>query len=588
MDPVPIDALSLHAGGAAGLAVMAALLAAPAAGGEWVRVRGPRLEVLSAVGPGPAREAAERLERLRGALQQLLPDAGSRERPLTVFLFGERERFARFVPRAHRRPDRVEGFFQTGPDRDYAVLPFAAGRSRPFEAAEHEYVHLALSGAFPAQPVWVSEGLAELLSDAVVDGDEIRLGAERPEYAALLARERPLPLRALLEVGYDSPEYLGGAQGDVLYAGSWALARWAVHWRGLGGLRAFLGAVAEGSPAAVAFAERLGSLAAADAGLLQVPFGPLFRVRASSGAEARWRSDLPSDADVQQRLGDLLLQGGRIARARSRFERALASDPGHGEARASLARLLGRQGLWSEARREMERALETTPEDPDAILGRVRLRVEEALARGEPLAEDTRQRLVADLEEVVRRAPGTEAALLLVRLRPEPYAERIALLKPLFDVRPQDIALAQTLSHLYVKNRDLGAARRVLERAHDAADEPAYRFLFDHLLSRLGGFESRTAEVRGHLVHLACPSDGSLRFTIAATDATILRLEAASTRSFLVDGEGTRGGERQLVCGAQDLPLAVRYRKPGFFDSRGNGQVVWLSLGVESPEEPRP
>jgi tetratricopeptide (TPR) repeat protein len=562
-----------------------ALLAAPAWASEWVRVRAPQLEVLSDVGPEPAREAAERLVRLRSALRQLFPAREHAERDLTLLMFGSRERFAGFVPRAHRRPDRVEGFFRGGGERDYAVLHFAAHRPHPFGAAEHEYAHLALNASLPAQPVWVAEGLAELLSDAALEGGVVRIGGGRPDHEAHLARAPLLPLRALLQIGHDSPEYLGAVDSDVLYAECWALARWVVHRAGLEGLRAFLIAVADGREPAAAFEEELGSLSSAEATLHLVPADPLLRVPATSAALLR--VDVPSEADVEQRLGDLLLQGGYAGRARVRFERALAADPDHVPSRTGLAQLLLRQGQWGEARRQLDRALAVSPDDPVVILRRVRLRVQEALSRGEPLGTETRDRLVAELEDVASRAPRLhEAALLLARLRPEPYAERIALLQPLFDQQPDRVALAQTLSHLHVKNRDLPSARRVLERAREATGEPAYRFLFDHLLARLGDFEAATQEVRGRLVKLECPSDGSLRFTVEAGAAT-LQLEAASTRSFFIRGASDDTGERQLVCGALDLPLTVRYRRVGN-DPRVVGQVLWLSLPEPSDEAPRP
>jgi thioredoxin-like negative regulator of GroEL len=560
-------------------------LAAPASAREWIRARASGIEVLGDVGPGPTLEAAERLVRLRGALRQLFPGPEDPGRDLTLLLFGSRERFAGFIPRRHRRPDLVGGFFRGGEERDYAALHFLAGGARPFEAAEHEYAHLALNASLPAQPVWVAEGLAELLSDAVVDGGELRLGGPRPDYETLLAAEPSLPLEVLLTLGHDSPEYLGEARSDVLYAQCWALARWAVRRRGLSGLRAYLDTLAMGRDPLAAFVEKLGPLPAAEAGLRHMSGGRLFHVPLLEAPGAPARLEVPSEADVEHRLGDLLLQGGHTERARSHFERALASAPGHVPSRAGLVQLLLRTADWSGARAELEGALAAAPDDPVLLLLGARLRVREALARGVPLSTRAHEQVVAELESVASRAPQLhEAALLLASLQPEPYAHRIGLLQPLFEQQPERAEIAQVLSRLHVRNRDVTSARRILRRARAVATEPAYQFLFDRLLSRLGDFESATEEVEGRLVDLACRHDGSLRFTVETPSGT-LQLAAPSTRSFFIRREGGPDDERQLLCGAQDLPLAVRYQRGAGPEPGSAGQVLWLSIreGLDEP-----
>ncbi len=105
-----------------------------------------------------------------------------------------------------------------------------------------------------------------------------------------------------------------------------------------------------------------------------------------------------------------------------------------------------------------------------------------------------------------------------------------------------------------------------LRLAHQASTalRPAYRFLCNHLLSQVEGYAAATAEARGRLVHLECRPDGSLRFTLAVGAGT-LDLEAPSPRSVFVRGPDG-DPERELTCGAQDLPLRVRYlpwRGPG-------------------------
>jgi tetratricopeptide (TPR) repeat protein len=560
----------------AAMAVGAPLAASPAGDLAWVRVRSPHFEVLSDAGPAPAREAALRLERLRVVLLQLFPASEGVRRPITLLVLESRARFTSLAPGGSDGRRALAGFFQGGRERDYAVLHLSPDSVRPFEPAEHEFAHLILNGSLPAQPVWVAEGLADLLSDAILDDREARLGSGRPEYAALLRGPPRPPLDRLLALGYDSPEYRGHGETSRLYARSWALVRWVVHRRGLPGLRVFLEALAEGQGPTAAFQEHLGSLVEAEATLLDVPPGPLLRVPLAGPLRPRLVEDVPAEADVEQRLGDLLLHGGHTTRARRHFARALEVDPTHLPTRTSLAALLVRRGEWDAARRHLEVALETRPDDPLALLAEARLRLGKARDEGVPLDPEAEEGIVARLEAALDRSPQLyDAALLLAALRPEPVEERIAILGPLFDRQPERTEVGQVLSRLHMKGGDLAAARRVLERARDAARDPTLRYLAEHQLARLEGFGVLTAEVRGDLVFLACRPDGSLRFTISADPRTV-RLEAETTRSFLVHGE--HQGEAELLCGEQDRRVVVRYQPGASTDPEADGVLVWLAF----------
>jgi len=559
------------------VSLAAALLAAPATPDDsWVRVRSPHFEVLSAAGEAPAREAARRLEHLRVALLQLFPADSGVGRLVTLIMFGETKRFGRFVPREHHRAREVAGFFRGGSDRDYAVFVYSTGRARPFATAEHEYAHLVLNQSLPAQPVWVAEGLAELLSDGVFADRKAFLGSDRPDHEALLRRGTRFPLATLLGVRYDSDAYLGEEGNADLYAASWALARWVIHRRGLTGLRAFLCALAAGDQATSAFSEHLGSQAEVEDSRLEVPAGPVFRLALESGPRAPASVSAATAAEIEHRLGDLLLHGGDLDAAQAHFERALEDDPTYVPARVGLGALLGRRGRWGAARRELDRALAIEPHDPAALLRQAHVRLAEARAQGTGLTPDVEEQVVADLELAVARNPQLyEAALLLARLRPEPYAERIALLQPVFDRQPDRVEIAQALASLELKRWDLPAARRVLKRAREAARTPAYRFLCNHLLARVDRLAAATVEVRGRLIQLDCRRDGSLRFVVAAKPE-VLRLEATSSRSFLVGSDEQM--EQRLICGSQETPLAVRYEPASGDDPEIDGTVLWLAL----------
>jgi Tfp pilus assembly protein PilF len=566
----------------------------------WSRARSSHFEVLTDAGEPVARRAAERLEALRLALQSLFPPRTVDERPIVALVLAKTSRFDPLVPRRHTRPAGVAGFFQGGAESDTIVARLTVESRGPFAALDHEYAHVALNRSLPAQPLWVAEGLAEMLSGPAVTecaGGGIRTGgagggmppAARPcearfgsfqDELAESARAHPAPVAALLALRPDSPDYLAAADPG-LYGRSWALVRWVVARHGLAGLHSFLEAVAEGEAARPAFEARLGPLGEAEASLLEVPPGPQLAVPlddATPAAEAAPRVDTPSRAEVEYRLGELLLRSGEPARARSHLERALAESPDHVPARLALADVHLRRGETALASRELERALVLRPGEPTALLYDARLQVAAARARGEPLAPELEGRLVAQLEQALDRSPALyEAALLLVDLRPEPYARRIRALDPVLAQDPSRTEVALALASLHLKERDLVAAQRVLRRAREAAVEPGYRFLCERQLDHIAAYKAATVEVGGRLLHVDCRADGGLRLAVDAPPAPIV-LAAASTRSFFVHGEGGETRESELVCGLQDRPVVVRYWREEAEGTGVHGTLLWISF----------
>jgi tetratricopeptide (TPR) repeat protein len=486
-------------------------------------------------------------------------------------------RFEELVPKKHKKPHEVAGFFQGCGEWDAIVARIATESRGPFASLDHEYAHVALNRSLPAQPLWAAEGLAELLSGGELGGGEALLGAAEPGLERR-AGEKAIPLATLLRVAPDSSAYLAGDEAGF-YPGSWALARFVVARQGLDGLRALLEGESSGEDPTLAFEARLGPLAAAEAQLLQAPRAALLRVPLGDQVPgpADTRLDLPGRAEIDRRLGELLLRGGELARSRKHLERALAESPDDAAARIGLAQLMLESGQRDEARRDVERALAASPDDARALLYDARLRLDDARAAGVALAPAEEDRLVSRLERALGTAPDLyEAALLLVELRPQPYAARRKALAPVFEQDPSRTDVALAMAGLDRKARDLPAAEDVLRRARDAAREPAYRFLCERALADLAAYEAATAEVRGRLIHVECRPDGGLRFTVDAPPSVLL-LEAASSRAFMVYEAGEAGGA-ELVCGLQDRPLVVRYERVEPPVDGVDGRVVWLSL----------
>jgi tetratricopeptide (TPR) repeat protein len=542
-------------------------LARPGASDDpWVRVRSTHFEVLSNASGERARATAARLEQFRrvmAAVLQRSPEAV--EPPVVVLAFRDESSFAPFLPLYHGRPQEAAGFFQSGQDRDYIAVDLDAGGDDPYGTVYHEYAHVLLNRTLSAQPLWVAEGLAEVFSRWEASTGEVRVGQPARDHLQRLRREKPLPLARLLQIDSSSPLYNEGEQRGIFYAQSWALAHWALFGRpapGAADLQAFLSGVAAGTEPGRAFASAFGAaLPAAEQLVAAYLAGPLPVARFDAPGideEVVVTGDTPSPAEVEYRLGDLLLIGSRVNDARRHLQRAVVLSPGFAPAHEALGHAALRQGHWEEARREVRLALAADPEDAVALFRYADMIVRETAARSEVMSDEREAEAVAALERAVALAPQlADACELLARLRPEPSGERIAQVSAALARDPGRADLG--LTGLYVRRSDFTSARAALLRARLLARDDTHRFLTDHYLARLDRITAGTTEVKGTLVGLECAPGGALRFVVSGP-AHPLRLEAPSASGvFLYGGDG-RQVECTFTCGAQREPVRAWYR----------------------------
>jgi tetratricopeptide (TPR) repeat protein len=543
--------------------------AAPPARGSWLRLRTGVAELVTDARPELAREAARRLQRFAEVLRVAAPVTPRDTRGALVLALSDQGTFAALRPGRGGRAFEVDGFVQGGADRTMVAVNLAARRPDPLQTLEHEYVHLALNGALPAQPAWLAEGLAELLSDWREDESGVRVGGVRAEHLRVLSERPLLSMEQLLAAGYTTPEFVDPELRPVLYAQSWALVRLLLLDDGdqagaRARLLAFLGALAMGGEPPAAFQATYGyDLAEAEARLrrsLATGGPPAMRLPLPPGAAGTAAVESAPKGLAQALVGELLLRQDRDQEARRRFEAALEEDPGLADPHEGLAHLALRRGRWEDARTHLDAALRRRPDDAPALYRMADLLVREAAAAGGALSDAAEERAVRLLERAVTAAPHHgDAASLLAHLRPEPRSLRIRMVEEALLRNPARTDLALTLAGLHLDGQDPQGAAAALVRARDGTRDDTQRFLAQHLLRRLGEATAGTVEARGRLAHLECRPGGALDFVVDAGPRR-LRLRAATPASVMLqDGSGDLL-QRELVCGPQRGAVRVRYR----------------------------
>jgi tetratricopeptide (TPR) repeat protein len=525
-------------------------------------------------------DAAARLEDFRASLRGIFPETETQiEVPPLIVGFRQSADLERFAPRYRGRAVEADGFFLSGPEGRYVAVRLASGRPDEWEPVFHEYAHLVLAHVLPAQPAWVSEGLAEVYGRWEPSTSGGRLGRPAVDHLSELGRGM-LPLEELIRVDTESPLYNEGERRNAFYATSWALAHYLVLGRegGRQQLQRFLVALTDGADARAAFVDAFGeppwTVQRRVQRYLSAPL-PSLVVDAPVASRQEASAAPATPAEVSRSLGELLLlQTGRTAEARGLLERALREEPEDARTHAALAHLALRAGRAREARTHLDAALRLAPDEPLALYRLAETAQREAAERGEVLEGPALAGAVAALEKAVALAPHmAEACDLLARLWPQPIPGRIELLRRAIALNPGRAELAVTLAGLYGRIGQPAAAAAVLRTARQSAAEPHLRFLCGHLLARLTAASADTAEAAGRLVSLDCGREGALTFVLD-TGERRLSLRAPSPSGFFVRDADGETVEPTLVCGPQDAAVRALYRRA----AENTGTLLSLTL----------
>jgi tetratricopeptide (TPR) repeat protein len=208
-----------------GLSVLLACATKPLHERDWVEVRTPHFEIVSALGEDATLELAQDAELFHTATEFVM---GTPLRAPAV-----PTRIYAFDGRGFRRPFAVRGApssFLPSLRESVIVLRTGGGwQADTTQSLRHEYVHYLLRNhsGFD-QPLWFDEGSADFLSTVKVEGDHGELGSFRRDHVGLLRDQPWVPLIRILKV--EDLEGWESRKRAVFYAESWAF----VHYLNFG------------------------------------------------------------------------------------------------------------------------------------------------------------------------------------------------------------------------------------------------------------------------------------------------------------------------------------------------------------------
>lgn len=246
-----------------------------AAADQWTEITSEHFTVLSNAGESKARYIAWQFEQVRSAMRKGFPWAEVElNRPVEVVALKDEDSMRALVPQfwEQRGGTRPGSVFVSGWDRHYIALrtdiEVEAQGLNPHQQAFWAYSALVLNTNFDYRlPLWLSNGLASLLSNTIVRDKAIQFGSPIP-WLVNRARTQPLlPLGDLLAVTRDSPYYTQEVTRERFDAQCWSLVQFLMFSdkADMGGrLNRLTQLLLSGTPASTAVPQVFGSLAALD------------------------------------------------------------------------------------------------------------------------------------------------------------------------------------------------------------------------------------------------------------------------------------------------------------------------------------
>lgn len=446
---------------------------------QWHIAEQPGVMVVSDAGASATAGVASRVHALQDVFASVWPPAGQSQRPVIVVAVRSAATLRRWLsaaPVGARHPLSA-GLFVRGLDRDYLAIALDADQSRPYGALDHEYGHLLVDRHCERLPVWLDEGLAEVIANGLP-------GRASEDRAALVGRalrfEQLMPLRELLSARRAGSDRIGTAAAALFYAQAWTF----VHYL----LVADSGARA---PRLATFMTQL-MRGAADLDAATGAFGDLATLEAAwtryvrTGAFAYIRAPLPrlgavrlaarrlDAAEVRLLIGDFLAHGDGTAMAASLLTAAReGATRDRAAERLALAHLVARD--FARAEQEADDAIRGSRRVPIAHYVRAVAVMAQSSALPPPLLARTEQDLRVSIESHPHLARAYTVLGGLLAVARGHTADGLALVRQATALDPSDfanrIALAQVL---------------LLDGQHDEA-----RWLATHIARRAAVAEER-------------------------------------------------------------------------------------------------
>jgi Flp pilus assembly protein TadD len=352
------------------------------AAGTWFEITSPHFQVWAEANNGATRTLVWQLEQIRHVAKTLWPWMKvDLPKPLVILAVKDERSMRTIAPQYWEGRDGVRpvSVWVTAPQQNYIAIRTDIqarddGQVNPHTSAYFSYADLAVTTSFArAMPLWVSRGLAGVLSNTLVRKDEVLIGAPIPWHLESL-RARRVPLRQMLAVTRSSPEIRTADGLRYFDAQSWAFVHYLMFSdRGASAskLNAFIERVDQGEAPDAVFASVLGTIDDHERGFdsyVNRRVYSIVRAKGDVGLDRERfpaRSMTPAETTLAQAAFHVAMR--RPAEARTLLNEAAKTDPSSPGASVLEALMMEAGGDADGARAAYARAVELGTTDPYAL-----------------------------------------------------------------------------------------------------------------------------------------------------------------------------------------------------------------------------
>src|SRR5262245_57951654 len=195
---------------------------------KWLSIHSKNFLLVGNASESDIRRVGRILEEFRSALAMMFPKMDQTSSvPTTILGLKNASSFKPYKPPYKGQPSNALAFFQPGEDVNYIAV--SANMASP-NIVLHEYVHFLLRENIGGLPLWISEGLAECYSTFELGKqNEFTIGRAPEQHVMTFSTpQRFIPLKQLLMVQDNSPEYNEESKQGMFYAESWAMVHYLV------------------------------------------------------------------------------------------------------------------------------------------------------------------------------------------------------------------------------------------------------------------------------------------------------------------------------------------------------------------------
>ena len=387
-------------------------LAAPAA--AWVEVTSPSFQVITDGSVAQAKRLAREFEEIREALQLFLPGLTSTDAPVTIYAISNEKAAERWVGQDMRY---FSGLHRRDVLGSSILIRLDSDREADYGTAYHEYFHSVTFTSLPAFPLWLNEGIAEVIEGTRIDKKGIRIGLMNEGHMHQLGSGKMFSLEELTDAETAFAAYRNLNKRSMFYAQSWALAHYfmmADEGKNWPKLMQYIELTTANGDEEQAWNEVLGDRESVSKAVWRYLRGPRLSNRVIptqvkvKPSEFAVRQLTRAEANIHRAA--FLFSGGadKTSEVLEATNKALAdglteSPTGLAIARETIGRIAMRVQNWPDARTGFEEALKA---DPSRFQSRYHLALLEQYERG----EGWQARLVEGMDLVLAQAPWLGAA----------------------------------------------------------------------------------------------------------------------------------------------------------------------------------